>query len=80
MRSMPRDGAVGGLRLRVRGVHAGRFGGKSCGWCDVEVQTYVLRQTYVFDGAPTQIIAPTTMIWRRVGGSWKIALFHSIPL
>jgi len=24
--------------------------------------------------------APTTMIWRRVGGSWKVALFHSIPL
>jgi hypothetical protein len=40
----------------------------------------VLRQTYVFDGAPTQIVAPTTMIWHRVAGSWKVALFHSIPL
>jgi ketosteroid isomerase-like protein len=49
-------------------------------WGDVEVQTYVLRQTYVFDGTPTQIVAPTTMIWRRVAGSWKVALFHSIPL
>jgi Calcium/calmodulin dependent protein kinase II Association. len=49
-------------------------------WGDVEVQTYVLRQTYVFDGTRTQIVAPTTMIWHRVGGSWKVAVFHSIPL
>lgn len=49
-------------------------------WGDVEVQTYVLRQTYVFDGTRAEIEAPTTMIWRRVGGSWKVALFHSIPL
>jgi hypothetical protein len=49
-------------------------------WGDVEVQTYVLRQTYVFDGTPTQIVAPTTMIWHRVAGRWKVALFHSIPL
>ena len=49
-------------------------------WGDVEIQTYVLRQTYVFDGTPTLIVAPTTMIWRRVAGSWKVALFHSIPL
>ena len=49
-------------------------------WGDVEVQTYVLRQTYVFDGTRVQIVAPTTMIWRRVAGSWKVALYHSIPL
>ena len=49
-------------------------------WGDVEVQTYVLRQTYVLDGTRVQIVAPTTMIWRRVAGSWKVALFHSIPL
>jgi hypothetical protein len=32
------------------------------------------------DGTQTQIVAPSTMIWRRVAGSWKVALFHSIPL
>jgi ketosteroid isomerase-like protein len=49
-------------------------------WGDVEVQTYMLRQAYVFDGAKAEIEAPTTMIWRREGDSWKVALFHSIPL
>jgi ketosteroid isomerase-like protein len=49
-------------------------------WGDVEVETFVLHQSYVFDGTPSQIEAPTTVIWRREDDVWKIALFHSIPL
>jgi len=49
-------------------------------WGDVEVQTYMLRQTYVHDGTRVGIEAPTTMIWRRIGDVWMVALFHSIPL
>jgi hypothetical protein len=40
----------------------------------VEIPTYMLRQTYV--SARGLIEAPTTMIWHRVGGSWKVALFR----
>ena len=49
-------------------------------WGDVEVETFVLHQRYVFDGAPVEIEAPSTAIWRREGGAWRVALFHSVPL
>jgi len=49
-------------------------------WADLEVETCLLRQTYVFDGGNCTIEAPTTTIWRREGDSWKLALMHSIPL
>jgi len=49
-------------------------------WGDVEVDTFVLRQSYVYDGTRYDIEAPTTMIWRREGDTWKLALMHSIPL
>jgi ketosteroid isomerase-like protein len=49
-------------------------------WGDVEVETFVLRQGYVYDGTRYDIEAPTTMIWRREGETWKLALMHSIPL
>ena len=47
---------------------------------DVEVETCLLRQSYVIDGAKFTIEAPTTMVWRREGVTWKLALMHSIPL
>ena len=49
-------------------------------WGDVEIETCVLHQSYVFDGTRAEIEAPTTVIWRREDDAWKIALFHSIPL
>jgi len=47
---------------------------------DVEVETCLLRQSYVFDGAKVKIEAPTTTIWHREGNGWKLALMHSVPL
>jgi ketosteroid isomerase-like protein len=49
-------------------------------WGEVEVETFMLRQSYVYDGTRYEIEAPTTMIWRREGETWKLALEHSIPL
>jgi hypothetical protein len=49
-------------------------------WGDMEIETFVLRQSYVFEGKSCTVVAPTTMIWRREGDSWKLALVHSIPL
>jgi ketosteroid isomerase-like protein len=49
-------------------------------WGDVEVETCVLRQSYVFDGARVEIEAPTTTTWRREGDTWRLAVMHSIPL
>ena len=49
-------------------------------WGDVEVETFLLRQSYVYDGTRCDIEAPTTVIWHREGDAWKVALGHSIPL
>jgi ketosteroid isomerase-like protein len=49
-------------------------------WGDVEVETFMLRQSYAYDGTRYEIEAPTTMIWLREGETWKLALEHSIPL
>jgi hypothetical protein len=49
-------------------------------WGDVELETFVLRQSYLVDGTKSVIEAPTTMIWHREGVDWKLALVHSVPL
>jgi ketosteroid isomerase-like protein len=49
-------------------------------WGDVGVLTGWLDQDYTFEGNAQHISAPTTIVLRREGGEWKVALFHSIPL
>jgi ketosteroid isomerase-like protein len=47
---------------------------------DVEVETFMLHQSYVYDGTPCAIVAPTTMIWRRDAEAWLLVLIHTVPL
>lgn len=47
---------------------------------DVQVETFLLRQSYVYEGVRYQVEAPVTTIWHREGGSWKLALVHSVSL
>ena len=49
-------------------------------WDDTGLLTCWFEQRYTLDGDQQQISAPTTMIFRRAAGAWKLALFHSIPL
>ena len=49
-------------------------------WGDVGVLTCWLDQGYTFEGNAQHISAPTTIVFRREGGEWKVVLFHSIPL
>ncbi|MGH2850846.1 MAG: YybH family protein [Solirubrobacteraceae bacterium] len=49
-------------------------------WGDVGLVTLLLDQTYTADGAVQQITAPTSLIFRRQAGEWKLALVHSVPL
>jgi ketosteroid isomerase-like protein len=49
-------------------------------WDDTGVLTCWLEQRYTIEGTEQQISAPTTMIFRRSAGNWKLALFHSVPL
>lgn len=49
-------------------------------WGDAGVLTCWFEQRYTLDGAEQHISAPTTMVFRRRDGDWKLALFHSVPL
>jgi ketosteroid isomerase-like protein len=49
-------------------------------WGDTGVLTCWLDQDYTLDGKAQHVSAPTTIVFRREGGNWKLALFHSIPL
>jgi ketosteroid isomerase-like protein len=49
-------------------------------WGDTGVLTCWLDQDYTMDGKVQHVSAPTTIVFRREAGDWKVALFHSIPL
>jgi ketosteroid isomerase-like protein len=64
---------VSGVRSSVNDVHETVIG-------DVGFITCWLEQDYVMEGTPQHISAPTTMLFRREDGTWKVLLFHSLPL
>ena len=66
-------GAVADIRTQVRDVH-------EAAWGEVGVVTCWVEQGYTLGGRRQQLSAPTTVVLRRAGGAWRIALFHSIPL
>ena len=39
-----------------------------------------MEQDYQMDGAAQHVSAPTTVMFKRESGVWKMDLFHSIPL
>jgi ketosteroid isomerase-like protein len=49
-------------------------------WGDTGILTFWIDQDYNMNGNPQHVSAPTTMVLRRDGDDWKVALFHSIPL
>ena len=66
-------GAVGDLRSELRDA-------QERVWDDVGVLTCWLDQDYTFEGNAQHISAPTTIVFRREGGDWKLVVFHSIQL
>ncbi len=64
---------VSDVRSKISDLHTIEVG-------DVGLVTYVLEQTYVMDGEQQTVSAPTSMVFRREDGSWKIALIHSGPM
>jgi len=47
---------------------------------DTGIVTFVLNQTYTFEGHEVVIYAPTTVVFSMSQGTWKISLLHSVPL
>jgi ketosteroid isomerase-like protein len=49
-------------------------------WGETGILTCWLEQSYLMDGQAQHVSAPTTMVFHREGGDWKLSLFHSVPL
>jgi ketosteroid isomerase-like protein len=49
-------------------------------WGDTAVVTLVVDQTYTLEGEQHAIHAPSTIVLRRVGDEWRVALVHSVPV
>ena len=49
-------------------------------WGDVGLLTCWLDQSYTLDGTDATISAPTTLLFVRQDGTWRIRLFHSYPI
>ena len=47
---------------------------------DTGTVTCWLEQDYTYEGKRQHISAPTTVVLRRSGAEWKVALIHSAPL
>ena len=67
------DATISGVKTLLRDID-------ERAWGDVGVVTCWLEQDYVVSGRAHHVSSPTTVIMRKQGGNWKIALFHSIPL
>ena len=64
---------VSNIRSHARDLHA-------TSWGDTGIVTFVLEQTYTLNRAQQTLEAPTSMVFRRVRDSWKVALIHTVPL
>ena len=73
-------GYLAGLVAAVSVVHTELREAQERVWGDTGLLTCWIEQNYTMDGNPQKVSAPTTLVFRREGGGWKLALFHSIPL
>jgi ketosteroid isomerase-like protein len=49
-------------------------------WGDVGLVTCWLEQDYTYQGQAQHVSSPTSAVFRREGGQWRIVLLHTIPL
>ena len=68
------------LEEMVEGVNSEISDVQTAEWGDVSVLTCVLDQTYRMQGEEQRITAPTSIVFRREGDEWKVAVFHSVAL
>ncbi len=46
---------------------------------DIAIVTFMLDQSYVFEGQQVAIVAPTSCVLRQEKGVWKLVLIHTMP-
>ena len=67
------EGTVTDVRSRLTDFHATT-------WADIGLVTFVLDQTYNMNGQEQSLSAPTSLLFHRQDGGWKVALVHSVPI
>jgi ketosteroid isomerase-like protein len=68
------------LKNTVSNVHSRMSDVDEHAWGDTGLVTFVLDQTYMLDGQQQAISAPTSIVFRRRDGNWKVVLIHTVPL
>jgi hypothetical protein len=68
------------LEASASDVHSQMRDVQEAVWGDVGLVTFVLEQTYKMDGQARTISAPTSIVFRRHNGDWKITLIHTVPI
>jgi len=64
---------VSNIHSSLSDLHAVELG-------DIGIVTFVLDQAYDVAGERTLIHAPSSIVFRRMGGAWRFVLLHSVPL
>jgi uncharacterized protein (TIGR02246 family) len=49
-------------------------------WNDVGLVTCWLEQEYTYQGQRQHVSSPTSAVFRRMGGQWRVVMLHTIPL
>lgn len=49
-------------------------------WGDTALVTFMVTQAYTVGEFSNEVKAPTSMVMRREGDTWKVVLFHSVAL
>ena len=81
MRGIDELGAyIRGLLKMVDDVHTSVSGVHETINGDIGILTCWIDQDYKLEGKAQHVSAPTTVVFRREDGEWKVALFHSLPL
>jgi ketosteroid isomerase-like protein len=74
------DAYMAQLKDTISDVHSEMSDSQQTIWGDVGLVTFVLSQTYTLLGQQHTISAPTSILFRRQGNDWKIALIHTVPI
>jgi ketosteroid isomerase-like protein len=64
---------VDSIESQLKGIEAVEWGDAGLVMCE-------LTQRYQMGGKEQRIRAPTSVVFRREAGGWKIVLIHSVPL
>jgi ketosteroid isomerase-like protein len=69
-----------GVVKQIEGVRSTINNVREMVWGEAGILTCWLEQDYTLEGTKQHVSAPTTVVFRRNNGAWKMVLFESIPL